>query len=160
MPVTFRRGLLAAALLALAALPSWAAVPIRSFSYLSYSCGPNGFMAFGTRASDWKLSPYPSIGAQPGAGSWPTEPIWIFHSSITLLSPDATNWAIIGHSGTNGDWTSDPATPGRGAISRDFPVTHPVYFDPVSDYLDVHVARCSDGTWVILNFEYVPAAAQ
>lgn len=117
---------------------------LKSFAYSSTGCS-NGLMTFG---SDWRMGPG---WAAPGSGVLPTTNFWIRAISITLLGGSSTDWAIVGHSGPNGDWITAPAVNGTTE-----PIIYPEdampYFT-LGEYLDVH-APANAGN-ALVNVWYV-----
>jgi hypothetical protein len=72
--------------------------------------------------------------------------------SHSIRGDPSFSWALIGHSGPNGDHTS-PVVHGTGVQCLSFPADAPVVFTH-GEYLDVH-AGCVRGThWVMMQIWY------
>lgn len=122
---------------------------IRSFAYASSSI-TNGMAYFG---SDYRMGPG---FVQPGAGNLPTDTEWYVRKiGLTYLGGSAnTDWAIVGHSGPNGDWCT-PACPAGQYVEVDFPADAPVQFEN-GEYFDVHV---TGGGQILVVFFWEPIPA-
>ncbi len=78
--------------------------------------------------------------ASPGSGVFPTAPFVIRHVNVThwIDHADAYSYAVVGHSGPNGDHVS-PFLVGAGSIGISYSGdAAPVFAE--GDYLDVHAS--------------------
>jgi hypothetical protein len=89
-----------------------------------------------------------------GAGQFPAGNAWIRGASVTLMGGASGDWAIIGHSGANGDWvTSRAVTNGTvGQASNIFDDAAAYYFTN-GEYFDVHMSGTTG--YVIVKIDYV-----
>jgi hypothetical protein len=128
--------------------------PLRSFSYRSqtvYGNGTDQLMPFDDNGH-WQMA----YGfAAPGAGKFPQGSFWVRKVAIThwLQRPTQNSYAVVGHSGENGDWVS-PMIVGCGQAVTSYDGAAPL-FTP-GEYFDVH-ACCHKGKhWVAVCFWWIP----
>jgi hypothetical protein len=137
-------GLIAALLLGMPAQAQTQA--LKSFAYASTGCS-GGLMYFG---SNWAMG---AQWAQPGSGTFPSGDFWIRAVSLTYFG-SGNDWAIVGHSGPNGDWVTPPALPGHTIKIVYPPDASPLF--TAGEYFDVH-SSCSSGADALVAIWYVPA---
>lgn len=91
----------------------------------------------------------------PGAGPWPAGNFSIRYVCIShyVNGVTANAYAVVGHSGPNGDWIS-PMIQGSTQQCIVYPYETPVQFT-VGEYLDVHTS-CQTGSnhWVAMSVGY------
>lgn len=133
------------------------AFPLKSFAYQSrpVSCtGGDQLLPFDA-AGNWKLQPG---FAKPGSGEFPNGSFYLRLVSIShSIDGEAGSaaYAVVGHSGPNGDWVS-PMITGNGHADISFPADAAPLFTP-GEYFDLH-ATCKRGEhWASVAFWYVPA---
>jgi hypothetical protein len=97
----------------------------------------------------------------PGAGAFPDDRFYLRAVGLTFLpnggsKPPSGDWALVGHSGSNGDWVT-PAVPLGQTLYITFPADAAPLFDVAAqEFFDVHVNACKD-TQAMVVFWYVPA---
>ena len=127
---------------------------LKSFAYASSGCTstPSPLLTFNGTAN-WQMGVGSGM-AGPGAGVFPTGNFYVRAVSITVVGGASTNWALIGHSGPNGDWTTGAVPPGQNK-KINFPAdAAPLY--TAGEYFDAHVSAC-DGISILVSFWWVPA---
>jgi hypothetical protein len=99
--------------------------------------------------------------AMPGAGKFPSGSFYLRRVSITHIvdgEAGAGAYAVIGHSGPNGDWVS-PMIVGNGQAEIAYDADAAPLFTP-GEYFDFHT-NCARGShWGSAAFWYVPAPQQ
>jgi hypothetical protein len=128
--------------------------PLKSFSYMSQRCTDVDGAPLLTFSKDgkWRMG----LGADmapPGAGIFPTGNFNLRRVGLTVMGGSVDDWALIGHSGPNGDWVS-LAVPSGKSEWMDFPSDASPLFS-AGEYFDAHVSNCN-GTHVLVSFWYVP----
>lgn len=141
---------LAVIALAVSSHAQTAPTPLKSFAYASTGCS-NGFLTFGTGSFQMGLG---AGMAQPGSFYFPTGNFYIRKVSLTLIGGGATNWAIVGHSGPNGDWITKPAITGHDSL-MDYDIDAAPLFT-AGEFLDVHISFC-DGVSGLVAVWWEPA---
>ena len=138
-------------------LPAYAeTIPLKSFSYQSLvvSCdGKDQLLPFNTKG-DWKMAPGFAV---PGAGEFPDGKFYLRQVSIThSIGGQAGDgsYAVVGHSGPNGDWVS-PMIVGSGQAEISYPQDAAPLFTP-GEYFDLHTNCARGNHWGSASFWYVP----
>lgn len=115
----------------------------------------NGLATWDTAGQCFKIDS--TIGPASGlAGLFPTGNAWIRSISLTVFGGNAGDWAIVGHSGPNGDWVTPPVVAGAAGHAEKM-VTFDgdaAFFFAAGEYLDVH---CHPEMHVIVWVSYVNA---
>lgn len=136
---------------------SWAEPPkpLKSFSYMSQTVtcdGGDQLLPF-DKKGDWKMAPgY----APPGAGEFPSGNFFVrvVTLSHTIDGKVADSYAVVGHSGPNGDHIS-PWMVGPGTQMIAYPEDAAPLFT-AGEYFDLH-SRCMSGIhWATMQIWYVP----
>lgn len=123
---------------------------LKSFAYQSDNC-INNFLYF---SNNWQIN----ASNPPGAGSFLTGNFWVRAISLAYFNNGGTNdWAVVGHSGPNGDWITPPAIAGRDTVTIVYPADTAPKFT-AGEYFDVHTGSCSGGEWGFVTIWYVPAS--
>lgn len=121
-------------------------VTLKSFGYqsLMIRCdGKDQLLPFDAKRN-WKMAPG---FAAPGAGKFPEGNFYLRRVAIShKIEGDAggQSYAVIGHSGPNGDWVS-PMLAGSGHAEISFDVDAAPLFT-AGEYFDLH-ASCSPAAW-------------
>ena len=141
----------------LAARPTAKTVPLKSFSYMSIPIECNGkdqLLPFDAEGH-WKMAP---DQAKPGAGEFPSGNFYLRKVSLShSIEGEAGlgSYAVVGHSGPNGDWVS-PMIVGTGHAEISFdPDAAPLFTS--GEYFDLHTSCASGRHWGSASFWYVPA---
>lgn len=96
--------------------------------------------------------------AAPGAGKFPSGAFFLRKVSITHSIdgvPGAGSYAVVGHSGPNGDWVSPMIVGALGHALISYDADAAPLFTP-GEYFDLH-ADCERGShWASAVFWYVP----
>lgn len=145
-------------------------IPLKSFGYqsLTVSCdGKDQLLPFDTNRS-WKMAPG---FAEPGAGKFPEGNFYLRRVAISHGIQSDTgglSYAVIGHSGPNGDWVS-PVVVGTGHAEISFDADAAPLFT-AGEYFDLHASCVPAGRWhwpgrfpthwASASFWYVPALLQ
>jgi len=122
-------------------------LPLKSFSYqsLTVSCdGKDQLLPFDT-TSNWKIAPE---FAAPGAGKFPEGNFYLRRVAISHAIQGDTggmSYAVIGHSGPNGDWVS-PVVVGTGHAEISFDADAAPLFT-AGEYFDLHASCAPPGRW-------------
>ncbi len=167
------RVLLHLVLLLTALLPAHAqsnTVPLKSFGYQSLiiSCdGKDQLLPFDA-SRNWKMG---REFAEPGAGKFPEGNFYLRRVAISHAIQGDTgglSYAVVGHSGPNGDWVS-PLVVGTGHAEISFDADAAPLFT-AGEYFDLHASCASAGRWhwpgrfpthwASASFWYVPALPQ
>ncbi len=144
--------------------------PLKSFGYqsLPIPCdGKDQLLPFDA-SRNWKMAPG---FAAPGAGAFPEGSFYLRRVAIShaiLGDTGGLSYAVIGHSGPNGDWVS-PMVVGTGHAEISFDADAAPLFI-AGEYLDLHAA-CAPAArwhwpgrrpthWGSASFWYVPALQQ
>jgi hypothetical protein len=129
------------------ALAETKTIPLKSFGYrsLTVPCdGKDQLLPFDLKR-DWKMAPG---FAAPGAGKFPEGNFYLRRVSISHAIEGDTggsSYAVIGHSGPNGDWVS-PMVVGTGHAELSFDAdTAPLF--TVGEYFDLHASCAPAGRW-------------
>lgn len=124
-----------------------APAPLKSFAYVSNGCS-GGLFTFGSSFQINGSTP-------PGSFIWPTGDFYIRKVSLTITnpSPNPTAWAIVGHSGPNGDWITSPVFENETRVMPFSADAAPLF--TAGEYFDVH-GDC-DGSTAILAVWWEPA---
>jgi hypothetical protein len=133
---------------------------LKSFAYQSIivPCTGNDQLLPFNAKGDWKMAPG---FATPGAGKFPSGSFYLRRVSVTHSIdgiPGGGSYAVIGHSGPNGDWVS-PMIVGTGQAGISYDADAAPLFTP-DEYFDLHT-NCAHGShWASASFWYVPALPQ
>jgi len=127
--------------------------PLLSFAYVSSGIVTvGGAPLFKFDASgNWKMAPG---FAAPGSGAFPSGNFWVRKVGITVTGSSGA-WAIIGHSGANGDWTSEAVLSGNSKDVDFFEDAAPLF--TAGDYFDCHPSVNDPSMVVDLAFWWTPA---
>lgn len=144
-------------------------IPLKSFSYqsLTVSCdGKDQLLPFGANGN-WKMAPESALAA---AGKFPESNFYLRRVAISHTIQQDTggsSYAVIGHSGPNGDWVS-PMVVGTGHAEISFDADAAPLFT-AGEYFDLHASCAPPGRWhwpgrfpthwASAAFWYVPALA-
>jgi hypothetical protein len=142
-------------------------VLLKSFGYqsLTVPCdGTDQLLRFG-KNQEWKMAPGFAV---PGAGEFPEGNFYLRHVAISheiLGDTGGLSYAVIGHSGPNGDWVS-PMVVGTGQAEISFGADAAPLFT-AGEYFDLHASCAPAGRWhwpgrhpmhwASASFWYVPA---
>jgi hypothetical protein len=142
-------------------------IPLKSFGYqsLTISCdGKDQLLPFDTNRN-WKMAPG---FAAPGAGKFPEGNFYLRRVAISHAifgDTGGLSYAVIGHSGPNGDWVS-PMVVGNGHAEMSFDADAAPLFT-AGEYFDLHAGCAPAGRWhwpgrhpshwATASFWYVPA---
>ena len=115
---------------------------------------------------NWKMAPGFAL---PGAGKFPEGSFYLRHVAISHAIQGDTgglSYAVIGHSGPNGDWVS-PMVVGTGHAEISFDADAAPLFT-AGEFFDLHASCAAAGRWhwpgshprhwASASFWYVPAA--
>ena len=119
---------------------------LKSFAYASASCSDGLFYFNG----NFELN----SGNTPGSGQFPIGNFYLRRVALTVIGGSSNDWAVVGHSGSNGDWVSGAVIGGHDSIITYDQDAAPLF--TAGEYFDVH-ASCGSGQWVFVAFWYVPA---
>lgn len=143
-------------------------IPLKSFGYqsLAVACdGKDQLLPFDP-ARNWKMAPGFAL---PAAGKFPVGNFYLRRVAITHAIAGDTgglSYAVIGHSGPNGDWVSPPIV-GTGHAEMSFDADAAPLFT-AGEYFDLHTSCAPAGRWHwpgrhpihwgSASFWYVPAS--
>ncbi len=122
-------------------------IPLKSFGYesLTVACdGKDQLLPFDAKRN-WKMAPG---FATPGAGKFPEGNFYLRRVTISHAIEGDTgglSYAIIGHSGPNGDWLS-PMIVGSGQAEISFDADAAPLFT-AGEYFDLHATCAPAGRW-------------
>jgi hypothetical protein len=124
--------------------------PLKSFAFKSapVACSGNDQLMPLTQYKEEKAPP-----AQPGAGDWPTGVFYIRIACIThyVQGSQIHSFAVVGHSGPNGDHTT-PLLIGNGTLCS--PVFDPPIIFTPGEYLDLHAGCTGEWHWASMQVWY------
>jgi hypothetical protein len=145
-------------------------VSLKSFGYMSLTLpcdGKDQLLAFDPN-HNWKMAPG---FAAPGAGKFPDGNFYLRRVAISHAIQGDTggsSYAVIGHSGPNGDWVS-PMIVGTGNAQISFDADAAPLFS-AGEYFDLHASCAPAGRWHwpghrpmhwgSASFWYTPAPSQ
>ncbi|MGC2032945.1 MAG: hypothetical protein WA642_23215, partial [Steroidobacteraceae bacterium] len=129
--------------------------PMKSFAYASGGCTntPAALLTFGGSGA-WQMGLGSGMAA-PGSGTFPTGDFYVREISLSVIGGSPGNWAVIGHSGPNGDWVTGAVQPGQTKTFRFFQDAAPLF--TAGEYFDAHIASCVSGMSILVVFSWVPA---
>jgi hypothetical protein len=126
---------------------------LKSFAYATNG-NSSGFLLFGSTGG-WQMGLGTGMVA-PGSGSFPSGDFYVRAIAVTVPSGTAGNWALIGHSGPNGDWVTPPVLVGHTEWFKYPDDAAPLF--TAGEYFDCHIATNDNSISALIAFWYTTSS--
>jgi hypothetical protein len=129
--------------------------PLKSFAYdsVGYCLVSGAPMFLFSQPNGWQMGPG---FVAPGSGVLPTTDFYIRAIGLTVMGGNAGDWAVIGHSGSNGDWVTPKLLVGQPPLIMRFDADAAPLFT-LGEYLDAHKGLSDSALMISVCFWWIPA---